>query len=167
MGDGTSLSGVATAIALSRATMRNIRQNLFFALVYNGVGIPVAAGVLYPLFGLRLSPMLAAVAMAASSLSVVGNANRLRRWHPAPLPAPEPSTVQPQVQTWTGGGAHQHAGTAEATVDAVCGMSVHPDSAAARRDLAGTTLLFCSTGCAEAFDAHPDRYPRPSTHHTG
>jgi len=143
------------------------RQNLFFALVYNGVGSPVAAGVLYPLFGLRLSPMLAAVAMAASSLSVVGNANRLRRWHPAPLPAPEPSTVQPQVQTWAGGGAHQHAGTAEATVDPVCGMSVHPDSAAARRDLAGTMLLFCSTGCAEAFDAHPDRYPRPSTHHTG
>jgi Cu+-exporting ATPase len=77
-----SLHGVATAIRLSRATMRNIRQNLFFALVYNAVGIPLAAGALYPAFGLRLSPMIAAAAMAASSLSVVLNANRLRRWQP-------------------------------------------------------------------------------------
>ncbi len=77
-----ALHGVVTAIALSKATMRNIRQNLFFALVYNGVGIPVAAGALYPLLGWRLSPMLAAAAMALSSLSVVGNANRLRRFRP-------------------------------------------------------------------------------------
>ncbi|TDD37088.1 cadmium-translocating P-type ATPase [Saccharopolyspora elongata] len=73
-----SLSGVVTAIRLSRATMRNIRQNLFFALVYNAIGVPVAAGVLYPLLGIQLSPMLAAAAMALSSLSVVTNANRLR-----------------------------------------------------------------------------------------
>jgi Cu+-exporting ATPase len=77
-----SLAGVVTAIQLSRATMRNIRQNLFFALIYNTVGVPVAAGVLYPLLGLRLSPMIAAAAMALSSLSVVGNANRLRRHRP-------------------------------------------------------------------------------------
>src|SRR6516225_7311835 len=87
-----SLVGVVTAISLSRATMRNIRQNLFFALAYNGIGIPIAAGVLYPAFGIRLSPIIAAAAMAASSLSVVGNANRLRRYHPAPLP--EPGAVQ-------------------------------------------------------------------------
>jgi Cu+-exporting ATPase len=74
-----SLNGVVTAIRLSRATMRNIRQNLFFALIYNAIGVPIAAGALYPLLGLRLSPMLAAAAMALSSLSVVGNANRLRR----------------------------------------------------------------------------------------
>ncbi len=78
-----SLTGVVTAIRLSRATMRNIRQNLFFALIYNAIGIPVAAGALYPLLGIRLSPMIAAVAMALSSLSVVGNANRLRR-HKSP-----------------------------------------------------------------------------------
>src|SRR6266702_2188778 len=84
-----SLAGVVTAIGLSRATMRNIRQNLFFALAYNGIGIPIAAGVLYPAFGIRLSPIIAAAAMALSSLSVVGNANRLRRWRPAPLPAAE------------------------------------------------------------------------------
>ncbi len=63
-----ALSGVVTAISLSRATMRNIRQNLFFALVDNGVGIPIAAGALYPAFGWRLSPMIAAAAMALSSL---------------------------------------------------------------------------------------------------
>ena len=94
-----SLAGVVTAIRLSRATMRNIRQNLFFALVYNAIGIPIAAGVLYPLLGLRLSPMIAAAAMALSSLSVVGNANRLRRWRPTPLPAAGPVNVTPQVQT--------------------------------------------------------------------
>jgi len=94
-----SLAGVVTAISLSRATMRNIRQNLFFALAYNGIGIPVAAGVLYPLLGLRLSPMLAAAAMALSSLSVVANANRLRRYHPTPLPPAGPVTVEPVVDT--------------------------------------------------------------------
>jgi Cu+-exporting ATPase len=75
-----SLTGVATAVRLSRATMRNIRQNLALAFVYNVVGIPIAAGLLYPLWGLRLSPMIAAAAMALSSLSVIGNAHRLRRW---------------------------------------------------------------------------------------
>jgi Cu+-exporting ATPase len=99
-----SLAGVVTAISLSRATMRNIRQNLFFALAYNGIGIPIAAGVLYPAFGIRLSPIIAAAAMAASSLSVVGNANRLRRYHPAPLPAAEVADVEPQVQA---GSAHR------------------------------------------------------------
>jgi Cu+-exporting ATPase len=77
------LRGVVTALRLSRATMRNIRQNLAFAFGYNTLGIPIAAGVLYPFIGLQLSPMIAAAAMAASSLSVVGNANRLRRWRPA------------------------------------------------------------------------------------
>jgi Cu+-exporting ATPase len=72
------LRGIAKARRLSRATMRNIRQNLFFALVYNTVGVPIAAGVLYPLFGILLSPILAAAAMTFSSLSVVGNALRLR-----------------------------------------------------------------------------------------
>jgi Cu+-exporting ATPase len=64
---------------LSRATLRNIRQNLFFAFAYNALGVPVAAGVLYPFFGLLLSPMIAAAAMSLSSVSVIGNALRLRR----------------------------------------------------------------------------------------
>lgn len=73
------LRGIAKAIRLSRATMSNIRQNLFFAFLYNGLGIPVAAGVLYPFFGLLLSPMLAGAAMSLSSVSVIINALRLRK----------------------------------------------------------------------------------------
>jgi Cu+-exporting ATPase len=73
------LRAVARARALSRATMRNIRQNLFFAFVYNALGVPIAAGALYPAFGLLLSPMIAAAAMSLSSVSVIGNALRLRR----------------------------------------------------------------------------------------
>ncbi len=80
------LRGVPLALSLSGATMRNIRQNLGFAFGYNSLGIPIAAGVLYPFVGLQLSPAIAAAAMAASSLSVVGNANRLRRWHPRASP---------------------------------------------------------------------------------
>jgi Cu+-exporting ATPase len=72
------LMGIARARTLSRATMRNIRQNLFFAFVYNAAGVPLAAGVLYPAFGLLLSPIVAAAAMALSSVSVIGNALRLR-----------------------------------------------------------------------------------------
>ena len=73
------LRGIVRALRLSRATMRNIRQNLFFAFVYNALGVPVAAGVLYPVFGLLLSPMIAAAAMSFSSVSVISNALRLRR----------------------------------------------------------------------------------------
>jgi P-type Cu+ transporter len=73
------LTGIVRARALSRATMRNIKQNLFFAFVYNSIGVPVAAGVLYPLFGILLSPVVAAAAMSFSSLSVIVNALRLRR----------------------------------------------------------------------------------------
>jgi len=75
---GGSLHGVADAIALSRATVRNIKQNLFFAFVYNVIGIPVAAGALYPFTGMLLNPIIAGAAMAASSVTVVSNANRLR-----------------------------------------------------------------------------------------
>jgi Cu+-exporting ATPase len=73
------LTGIVTARALSKAVMHNIRQNLFFAFIYNSAGVPIAAGVLYPTFGLLLSPIIAAAAMALSSVSVVGNALRLRR----------------------------------------------------------------------------------------
>ncbi len=93
MGDGTDiametadvtlvrgdLGGIVRARILSRATLRNIRQNLFFALLYNSVCVPVAAGVLYPFWGLLLSPMIGAAAMSFSSVSVIANALRLRR----------------------------------------------------------------------------------------
>jgi P-type Cu+ transporter len=72
------LRGIARAVRLSRRTMRNIRQNLFFAFAYNSLGVPIAAGVLYPVFGLLLSPVIASLAMNLSSVSVIGNALRLR-----------------------------------------------------------------------------------------
>src|SRR5690606_23967896 len=72
------LEGIVKASNLSRATMKNIRQNLFFALVYNVLGIPIAAGVLYPSLGILLSPMIAALAMSFSSVSVIANALRLK-----------------------------------------------------------------------------------------
>jgi Cu+-exporting ATPase len=73
------LRGIVRARSLSRATMTNIKQNLFFAFIYNTLGVPVAAGVLYPFFGILLSPMIAAAAMSFSSVSVIANALRLRR----------------------------------------------------------------------------------------
>ena len=149
-----SLSGVVTAISLSRATMRNIRQNLVFALAYNCIGIPVAAGILYPLAGIRLSPILAAAAMALSSLSVVGNASRLRRYHPAPLPPAGHVDAEPRVET-----PGSRAGAGEARVapvtDPVCGMTVDPATAAGHRGTGPGTVYFCSAGCAAAFDADP------------
>jgi Cu+-exporting ATPase len=158
-----SLAGVATAIDLSRATMRNIRQNLFFALAYNGVGIPVAAGILYPFFGIRLSPMIAAAAMALSSLSVVGNANRLRRYHPAPLPPAGQLHAEPVVETPADRTAEAKPAPAPGT-DPVCGMTVDPATAAEHRGTGPGTVYFCSAGCAAAFDADPGRYAAtPST----
>jgi len=83
MGTGTLVKGdlrsIARARNLSRATMRNIRQNLFFAFLYNSLGLPIAAGVLYPVLGLLLSPMIASAAMTFSSVSVIANALRLRK----------------------------------------------------------------------------------------
>ncbi len=77
-----SLAGVVTAIEISQATMRNVTQNLFGAFIYNALGLPIAMGILYPFTGILLSPLIAAAAMAASSVTVVTNANRLRGWRP-------------------------------------------------------------------------------------
>jgi len=73
------LRGIIQAVRLSRATMRNIRQNLLAAFLYNALGVPIAAGVLYPFFGILLSPIIASAAMSLSSVSVVGNALRLKK----------------------------------------------------------------------------------------
>jgi Cu+-exporting ATPase len=78
---GGDLRGIVRARRLSQATMSNIRQNLFFAFIYNAVGVPIAAGVLYPIFGIVLSPMIASAAMTFSSVSVIANALRLRKVH--------------------------------------------------------------------------------------
>ncbi len=166
-----SLAGVVTAIELSRATMRNIRQNLFFALAYNGIGIPIAAGVLYPWLGIRLSPMIAAAAMALSSLSVVSNANRLRRYRPTALPpVTDEIATNPLIEVAADHDIHpheQHAHHTEATLDAravdpVCGMSVDPATAAAHRDTTAGTVYFCSTHCAVTYDTDPHRHTAPA-----
>ncbi|MFM9632613.1 MULTISPECIES: heavy metal translocating P-type ATPase [Streptomyces] len=162
-----SLTGVVTAIRLSRATMRNIRQNLFFALVYNAVGIPLAAGALYPLWGIRLSPIIAAAAMALSSLSVVTNASRLRRWHTSPLPpAAADLGRQPHHSPKSGTGPEHPPGTEAVAVDPVCGMHLNPATVAARRETASGSYFFCSAHCAATFDADPGRYPAPATEGT-
>src|SRR5215472_1605811 len=138
-----ALSGVVTAIRLSRATMRNIRQNLFFAFAYNIVGIPIAAGVLYPFIGLRLSPMIAAGAMALSSLSVVSNANRLRGFRVRPVAEPAGGAAELRVEIGTV--------EPEKAVDPNCGMEVDPASAVATANVDGTTHYFCSSGCRDSF----------------
>ena len=152
-----ALSGVVTAIDLSRVTMRNIKQNLVFAFVYNGLGIPIAAGVLYPAFGLRLSPMIAAGAMALSSLSVVANSNRLRRFAAKPLPdvVRVPAT-DPVVDVGRDEEEHTMHDATSTVKDPICGMSIDPANAARVIERDGQKFYFCSEGCAAAFEKAPD-----------
>jgi Cu+-exporting ATPase len=152
------LEGVVTAITLSRSTMRNIRQNLVFAFFYNIVGIPIAAGALYPAFGILLSPMIAAAAMALSSLSVVTNANRLRGYKPVTLIAADairPATA-PKVEVKEEKTQEKEA---MATVkDPVCGMDIDPKNAAATEEYKGKTYHFCSAACHDKYKAEPEKY---------
>jgi len=158
-----ALDGVVTAITLSRSTMRNIRQNLVLAFIYNGIGIPVAAGVLYPFIGVQLSPMIAAGAMAASSLSVVTNASRLRRWHPRPIDTSSLLAVdEPTIEV---GADEPTTDEPETVTDPVCGMNIDPASAAAHTEHAGHTYHFCSTTCHDTFTAEPDTYTAGPTRH--
>ncbi len=165
-----ALTGVVTAIQLSRATMRNIRQNLSFAFAYNVVGIPIAAGVLYPFLGLRLSPMIAAAAMAMSSLSVVSNANRLRGFRSRPVQATAvgPSAPQPTVEVgaddsmpmqesapW---GEGDDMSEKTSVIDPVCGMTVDTTSAEYRSFHDGKAYYFCSAGCKASFDKDPAKF---------
>ncbi|TMF35419.1 MAG: heavy metal translocating P-type ATPase [Chloroflexi bacterium] len=165
-----SLTGVVTAINLSRSTMRNIRQNLFFAFAYNIVGIPIAAGILYPFLGLRLSPMIAAGAMALSSLSVVSNSNRLRGFKAnatqpvvgAPLPA-EPvvevaSYGAPPISQDAPTGQGEDMTGETTAIDPVCQMTVETASAEYRSLHDGKAYYFCSAGCKVSFDKNPGKF---------
>ncbi len=151
------LKGVVTAIDLSRATMRNIRQNLIGAFFYNTLGIPVAAGVLFPAFGLLLNPMIAAAAMSLSSLSVVSNANRLRRYQPLVMKAPTAiPAVTPKVEI------SEHKIKREETMatvkDPVCGMDIDPKHAAGSTTYKGKTYYFCAVACQKKFEAQPEKF---------
>ncbi|HET7277784.1 MAG TPA: heavy metal translocating P-type ATPase [Dermatophilaceae bacterium] len=154
-----ALSGLVTAVDLSRATMRNIRQNLGFAFIYNGLGIPIAAGALYPALGLTLSPMIAAAAMALSSLSVVTNANRLRGFTPRPISdAAHAPAADPVVEVGSEEEKEDDMHEPAKTVDPVCGMTVDPATAAASVEYADRTFYFCSQHCATTFQTDPARY---------
>jgi Cu+-exporting ATPase len=179
-----ALTGVVTAIQLSRATMRNIRQNLVWAFGYNVIGIPIAAGALYPFLGLRLSPMIAAGAMALSSLSVVTNANRLRGFRvrganststaKVTEPVVEVGSSQPDTAQMAQAGhgdagdlGHSHMTVAipggemerqPSAIDLVCGMSVDPATTEHRSVHDGQTYYFCSRGCKERFDKDPGQF---------
>ena len=160
-----ALDGVVTAITLSRATMRNIRQNLFLAFIYNGIGIPIAAGVLYPVIGIQLSPMIAAAAMAVSSLSVVGNASRLRRWHPQVIDTTRaPAAHEPTVET---GADNTPPNATPKVIDPVCGMSIDTAAAAATAEHAGDTYHFCSQHCHDTFTADPAAFAGQRIHPSG
>jgi Cu+-exporting ATPase len=154
------LRGVLTSLQLSRATMRNIRQNLFFAFGYNVVGIPVAAGVLYPVLGLRLNPIIAAAAMALSSLSVVTNANRLRAFRPESPPGEPP--VGPKHVAIQIGSPRKEGEPKMTARDPVCGMDVDPMTAAGSEEFERTTYYFCSPSCLERFRADPERFAASS-----
>ena len=160
-----ALFGLVTAIDLSRATMRNIRQNLVFAFVYNGLGIPIAAGVFYPVFGLTLSPIIAAAAMALSSLSVVSNANRLRGFKAPAIPQEvRVLATDPVVQVGRDEETAEEASqTAGKVTDPVCGMSVDPATAGASVEHQGRAYYFCSKQCAATFTTDPNRYTNTVT----
>ncbi len=153
------LRGVVSALALSRATMRNIRQNLFFAFIYNSIGIPIAAGILYPFFGITLNPMIAAAAMAASSLSVVTNANRLRGFTAPVVAGVGSRPVTGPVRVEVGEREPSNKEETMATVkDPVCGMEIDPATATASAEYEGTTFYFCSQSCHDRFVAEPEKY---------
>ena len=131
------LRDVVAAVQLSRKTMTKIKQNLFWAFAYNSGGIPIAAGVLFPFFQILLSPIIAAAAMAMSSVSVVSNAALLKRYTPE-IKRERRSSMM--------------------AVDPVCGMDVDEGKAQWKSEYKGKTYYFCAHGCKIKFDEAPDKY---------
>ncbi len=169
-----SLTGVITAMNLSKAAMHNIRENLVFAFAYNIIGIPLAAGVLYPFTGWLLSPMIAGAAMAMSSICLVLNANRLRSAQVAAnTTATMPQHSKPMVIVDSHSNTSSHTNTSqkgndmfhfgkkkeESTAtftDPVCGMSVGADSLS--WEYKGTTYHFCNPHCLDSFKKDPEKF---------
>jgi P-type Cu+ transporter len=140
------LRGVVAAVDLSRRTLRIIKENLVWAFGYNVVLIPVAAGALYPIWGVLLSPILAGAAMAFSSVSVVTNSLRLKKWR-SEIGADTPRTALLDSK-----------GGQPMAVDPVCKMTVEPASAAAQSTYQGRTYYFCAAACKQRFDKEPEKY---------
>ena len=123
----STLRDVVTAVELSGAVLRNIRQNLFWAFFYNAIGIPVEAGVLYPAFGITLNPMIAAAAMSLSSVCVVGNALRLRRYHTAEQFTHKEEATMTKTMTIEGMMCTHCSGRVESALNAIDGVSAKVD----------------------------------------
>ena len=149
---------MVTAITLSRSTMRNIRENLVFAFAYNIIGIPIAAGLLYPFFGITLSPMIAAAAMALSSLSVTANANRLRTYQRPALVAQRASGSENRTVVDVQSPEPERERDMAAVKDVVCGMDIDPNTAASQMEYQGKTYYFCSSTCHDKFMVEPQKY---------
>ena len=135
------LRGVVAAVDLARRTIRIVKENLVWAFGYNVVLIPVAAGVLYPIWGVLLSPILAGAAMAFSSVSVVTNSLRLKRWRFETSAELVSDRRRPSM-----------------AIDPVCKMTVEPATAAAQTTYRGQTYYFCAVGCKRKFDTEPEKY---------
>jgi Cu+-exporting ATPase len=142
---------VVASMELSSKTMSKIRQNLFWAFAYNTAGIPIAAGILYPAFGILLAPIIAAGAMAFSSVSVVTNSRLLKRY----VPEVKRSRVERDVHT-----RHrpQKEEVKHVAIDPICKMEVDPETAAGEWEYKGKKYYFCAVGCMKRFQEDPEKY---------
>ena len=148
------LRKVATAIRLSQSTLRVIKQNLFWAFIYNIIGIPVAAGVLYPIWGVLLNPIYAAAAMAFSSVSVISNSLRLRRFREYK----EGSDISGEELRGKSVVIEEESEMMGKVIDPVCKMKINKKDAAATSDYDGKTYYFCNVNCKIEFDKDPMKY---------